>query len=713
MADVAQRYQDDLEEIKEDIRTAHDYFKPNVDRFHKFRDFVFNTSLTQNDKNLLVKLGKPTIEFNIMEAFISRLRGEFSKQVPSIEVSANEDAPVDPSMIKAVEGHVRHAMNDANNNGFENSIWTDLLSGGFSVAKVWTEYASPTGMQAFNQVIKFDRVYDPTLCGFDPLARQPHKGDGRYFFEIYPKTKKEVEEKYNVDLSDLSFTRDVEGFNWSYTTQRNEKILLMCDYYVKKNKRTKIVQLANGKVLPEKQYKEYLEQWNAAGHIQQPAIIVNERWSDIETICRYILIENKVLEYKETDFDYLPGVFIDGNSILLRNGTSNSAVQQMTRPYIYHMEGAQKLKNYAGQTWAAGIENMVMHKWKVCKEGIPQEPEYLKAYLDNQTPRIMLYNHIYDQNPEITLPAPQEVVPVPLPPEVASAFQMVDQLSQTILGSYDASLGVNNNQLSGVAIQEGATQSNAAAMPYVVGFLQGLNQIAQIYVDLMPKYLLKTKSLPVVGIEGDKQSVKVNQPGAINLDYSPSDLKVNVKAGVNFAIQKSRSLQQLEGLGQAFPGLAQFVNEECLDVVLDNIECRGGDIMKARYKPWQQKMKMMQAKNAQMNPMALKAQEIQQKAQRDQNEFITSQQSNANESMKIQLEAAAQHNDQLVQAAKAKAEQINDVTELALHAHDQSHRHTHEKMQLAHDILQSQQQNDLQQQQLQQQAQQPTGATNE
>ena len=75
---------------------------------------------------------------------------------------------------------------------------------------------------------------------------------------------------------------------------------------------------------------------------------------------------------------------------------------------------------------------------------------------------------------------------MPAPPEIVQAFQGADSLMEQVLGSYDAALGINNNQLSGVAIVEGAYQSNAAAMPYIVGFMQGLQRAAQVYVRPAP-----------------------------------------------------------------------------------------------------------------------------------------------------------------------------------------------------------------------------------
>ncbi len=502
--EIAKKYVEELPRLKKNVRNTYTYFQPNYKRFNEFRRFVFDSSLTDDDKLVLDALKKPKIEFNIGEAYISRLRGEFSKQQPSIVVTADDGAKVSSELIDTVENHLRHILFDANKNGCEYNVYTDILSGGFSAIKVTTEYAHS---MSFNQVIKFDRVYDPTLVGFDPLARQPHKGDGRFCFELFPKSREEFEEEYpNIDLHGVDFTRNVDGFNWSYSNNQ-EEILLICDFYEKKKRRKKIVELVNGHVMTMDDYADFVERWNASGMIEQaPAIKGSPRWTDIETICRYRFIETKMLEYVETDFPALPLIFVDGNSILIREGTNQGSFIQMTRPYIYHLKGLQQLKNFAGQTLANELENLVQHKFKVAKESLPDEQSYLDAYTNIQLANTLVYKAFKDNDPKQAVPAPMEIQRVPPPSEVISTFTLVDQMAQSILGSYDASLGINDNQLSGTAIVEGATQSNAAAMPYIVGFLQALTQIANIVVQMIPKYYKTSRTIPIVNAEGERLS---------------------------------------------------------------------------------------------------------------------------------------------------------------------------------------------------------------
>ena len=701
--EVAKTYQDELQKIKTNVKNSYEAFKPNYDRFNEFRRFVFETSLTQDDITLLTQLSKPSIEFNITEAYISRLMGEFSKQEPSIAVGTEDESQADPTTVHVVEQHIRHLLRDTKNHHVRWEIMKDLYSGGFSVGKLWTDYAHSMSMK---QVINFDRCFDPTLCGFDQIARYSHKGDGRFCFELFPRQIDEFKEEFpKINTDKITFNRQFAGFNWSYLNG-NEKILIVCDYYKKKKRDVKILELSNNKVMTVKEYEEMAAEWDRVGMIEQmPQPKGKMRWTQLETVCRYRCVESEVIEYTETDFTFFPLVFFDGNSIMLRNPKTSGAVQQMTRPYVYHAKGAQKLKNFAGITLANEMENIVQHKFLVAKEALPKEMDWLAAYKDMQKPSNMVFNAFFEQNPEQPIPNPiREIQRVPTPPEVVQTFASTDALVQNILGSYDASLGINDNQLSGVAIVEAATQSNAAAKPYIVGFLQGLQRIAEIIVDLIPKYYTTPRTIPVMGIDGKADYVKINQDQGVDMFYDTNVLNVKVEAGVSFQIQKSRALQQLIALQQASPLFAQFMNEKGLSVLLDNIEIRGIDQLKMMVEDWQQElakqkqmMQQQQQQEMQNNPMVMrnkidmaklqqKGQEIQQKGQIHDKQFQLDIMQLKNDQMKILSDVSIAKDNSMTQRIKAEAERFSKQVELALKKKDMHHRHFKESIEVHHNV---------------------------
>lgn len=634
MPRIAENHRSQLERIQRNVRHSYQYSYKNHDRFHEFRKYLFNTAIDDNQQTTLADQGKPIIEFNILMAYVSRLLGEFAKHEPSIEVKPANGIPIDPIIVKLCEDHIRHVNYEANRNSCDYEVYKDLLSGGFSVLKVYTDWESA---MSFNQVIRKERVFDPTLCGFDPMARHSHKGDGHYAFELYPKTYDDFKRQYpDVDVDKVKFLRSVEGFNWSYLNQEDEPILLMGEYFEKKKKRTKIVKLANGRVMTAKNYDKFSAWWkdqeSIGGIIEQlPHVVGKSRITDIETICRYKLIETEIFDHQETDYSYLPYVFVAGNSIILQEGASNNTYE-FTTPYIYHAKGIQDLKNFAGQCLGNYLDNMIQHKFIVKEEAIPQDEEYQEAIKDVQHARTLVVNAFYDNDPNQQIPEPiREVVNPGAPPEVMGAFTACDQMSQMILGTFDAALGINDNQLSGVGVIESATQSNAAAFPYMKGYLQADTQCANIVVDLIPKYLNKPQFLPVMDKEGNRSHVGVNgknedgtnQP---KLNYDEKAIQVEVSAGVNYAIAKNKALTQIFAMMQASPKAAEFFSTDGFPIILDNMEFHGSDIAKEKAEQWLDKQKKqppqpnpeMMKMQAEMAKIQSNNMDIQQRAQSSQ-----------------------------------------------------------------------------------------------
>lgn len=597
MAVIAKKHLSQVEAIKQSVEQAYTYFRPNYERYHQFMRFVYKSTLTEDDLSVLATLGKPQIEFNMMEAYISRLRGEFSRMEPGFVVRAQDGFDeIDPKLIDILEAHFRAILNDSDNKGFSYDVYTDLLVGGFSVVEVYTDYINEMSM---DQRIYADRVFDPTLCGFDPLARTSHKGDGNFCFQLFPREAEDVEREYGSDaLKGLKFARNFGGFNWSYRSAKKD-IVLICNYYKKEYKREKITKLSNGRVVSIKNYEKLVGMWEEAGYIEQPPIPIGRtRETTLEEIVRYRFSGAELIERPvPTNYKLLPLIFFDGNSAVLRDNNDSTA-QQMTRPYIYNVKDAQRLKNYAGQSLANELENTVEHKFIASVESIPED--YLDAYIDVQKPGTLLYNAFYDGDPTVPLQPPREVVRTPIPPQISETFQMSDNLIQGILGSYDAALGIQNNELSGVAIMQGAMHSNAAAMPYTVGFMKGLNRVCQMILDLIPKYYVTPRSLPIVYPDGKRSYQTINKPGNPYMDYDPMSLEVKVEAGVNFAVQKQISLETIIQLMQTSESFAAFINTKGLGILLDNIEIRGVEGLRQAAGEFMQETQEKQAQAEQM-----------------------------------------------------------------------------------------------------------------
>jgi hypothetical protein len=433
-------------------------------------------------------------------------------------------------------------------------------------------------------------------------------------------------------------------------------------------------------------YEAMVANWQDPGTVP-PSIIGKPRKTTVDKIHRYRIIENLVIESEETDFTMLPLIFVDGNSVMIK-APKNGNVRQMTRPYVYHAKGAQRLKNYAGISLANAIENEVQHKFMVAKEAIPKEEEFLEAYKDVQKASTLIYNSVHENNPEMPILNPIQPVPkVPAPPEILQAFQGSDSVIQMSLGSYDASLGINDNQLSGIAVVESASQSNAAAMPYIVGFMQGLQRAAQLYVELIPKYWVTPRTVPAMTEEGHRYYKQINQNNQQTMSYADNALNVCVKAGASFQVQKARTINMVREVMTMSPIFQQFIGEKGINFILDNVEGKGVDQLKEEVEAFekeiqqqkqmamQQQQKQMQQGDPAMMRNQIEMQKLQLDTQKMQLEHKIDMLKLEAEHNKIDAEIEMSHRKDKMEIEKARLDHSAKMTDTALKGADMAHKH--------------------------------------
>lgn len=618
-----------LATIKKDIETSYKWFQKNYQCYREFYILTFESALTQADRDNLELIGKPPIESPVLEAHISRLRGEFSKQQPQIDVHAAEGLAVGHvsddyvQMLKVIQAHLNEIFFEADNDNFTYDVYSDTMAGGFSVGKISTDYINE---HSFLQKIIVERVRNPTMCGFDPLAQKSHKGDGRYCFELYPMSQEEFAAEFGkTKAKTFNFTRAVASFNWTYTNQ-DIKVVLVADYYVKVPKVVTLVRLAENDLgIPETmlltEYNKMKKEWQ---RVEQVPVILDRRQTVVTRIDRYRICQDEILDHKETFYPMLPLVFFDGNSVMIQN-TQGGQLEQMCRPYVYHAKGAQRLMNFAMQTIGQELEDMPRNTYMIPAGAIPKQ--YIKQWQYPQIAGTLAY-HQYDlERPDVRYDPPQVVQRMATPPLVQETFIGSQNIIQQILGAYDSVLGTNDKQISGVAIQQGAMQSNAAALPYLVNYCKGLQRCAEIAIHLMPLIYTTPRTIPVrlangkrdyqvinaqypkvdknkqmlqkaqemgmgnqIEQEREQQAESEEMENAIMFNYDPRDIAVKIEPGVNSQVQKQVAVEQLTRMMEASPTFAEFMNRQGLPTLLDNLDIHGSEGLKEMVEQFQAQM---------------------------------------------------------------------------------------------------------------------------
>ena len=723
MVELAKEVKDQHARIKKSVEMAHSGFNENYKRYNKFQKFSNETTLQEQDKTVLESMGTPVVEFNLGSMYIDRLVGEFYMHQPSVIVDPSEGVTLDDQkmlVMHILEDHLRHIVDKAKSQNILTRVYKEQLDGGFSNYKLETKYASEgASPTSFCQIPVITTQDDPVYVGYDLMAKELDKSDAKFYYEIYQWKKKELEEEYDIKLDSNLAGFNVEGFRW-FGSGKDDNTVLVCDYYEVVKKKFKIVQIAakdeNGNyiVMREDEYKEKLKEYEEGNHIEQPPQMIGKpRKTYTTSIVKYTLIGDRILEKEDTIFTSCPSRFAAGTYSPIKD-ESGANYKQFYAPYLYHIEGTQRVKNLAGQTWAREIEDMSNVKLMTAIESLPAtNSPWLAAWVTPQKAAVLAYQGFDRNNPDKALPPPIPLNRVPLPPEVVSAFNNADTTIQAILGSFDMNLGEGNQVISGEAFIQGATQSNPVAQPYLIGNLQALNGILNEIVKIIPKLYKTPMTLPVMGIDGKKDYVKINQPNAPDFNYDDNIFNVKVKAGVNSSIAKNQAMQQITALMRNDPtGMwAKFFMDKGIPVILDNLEFRGSEYLKAEFPKWLDdfKKQQMQAQQNMPNPEQTKLQLAQIKAQSEQaerqaklaiadsdnkqkaTEHYTESLLRAKEleltEQELKLGLISTIHETNAQKEKVHAENFKTEAELHMRHHDQMHQHSKDFAEISHKII--------------------------
>ncbi|HEY5236568.1 MAG TPA: portal protein, partial [Rhabdochlamydiaceae bacterium] len=513
--------------------------------------------------------------------------------------------------------------------------------------------------------------------------RALHKGDGNYSFEIFPVLEADFKQQFpGIEINMKADDYSIESFTWCYKDMNDQKVVLVCDLYQKKKKKVRIHKLADGKVVTDRFYKKMLAMWEDEQIIEQIPAIMMSRMTLLDVICNYKFIQNQIIEYSDTDYCDLPHVFFDGNSETLSRQHSNTQYQ-FTKPYYYHAKGAQDMMNFMGIAIAAHVDNLSMSQFIVKEEAIPQQQDYIDAITDPQRANTIVVRAYSENDPTKPIPEPiREVVKVPLPPEVTGTFNQSAQLVSAILGSTASNPENAADYISGKAVIEAMNVNNSTGMPYTIGYLAGLEQMARIHVNLAPKVYMGKRTIPVIKKDGDKVYQDINEEGKPSMNFEQGSMMVNVTAGVNFQVQKNQALQSIIGLTQSNPKLAEFFSSEFgLPILVDNLTIYGADRLKEAVAKWmeqqqqqQQQMMQMQQQQMQNDPRMIKAkadvQKVQLQGQELQQKAQTAQFEQQIEVAKLQIEKELA--DAKIMEAEGKAEQAQIDSGIRIEEHNTS-----------------------------------------
>lgn len=643
-----EKKQEKVKRIKNNVEFAYNFFQASRLNYINSTYFTLVNTITVQDQKTLELIKKPNLTFNVLEAFYSRLLGEFSNHEPSFSATSKDQYNVNDQLLAFVDGKIRQFDYECAQDNLKNDLYKNMLIGGYDVAQMYIDYESE---RSLHKCIKMTRI-DPLLTFFDPLAQCSHKGDGKFCGYIKPMKEDEFKKEYGIDVSEIGY--ESSGyFNWS-CFKSTDKFIMVAIYWEKEPYKIKLVQVdsyvKNGRQYPPKvmeleEYEEMKKNWDG---IEAAPIYTGEPVEkDVYKITKTEAVGNKILRESETKYRTLPLIMFSGNAVRYREWNMDGGeVKELQRPYGYNAEGMQRLKNQAGISLANELKNMVNAKFLMPAKAMNKEYSQTHGYFNIQDKEVIVYNH--DDTKGNPIPPPTTVTRSQIPSELSNTFLGADQAIQNIFGSYDAALGINDNQLSGKAIDSAASHSNASAKPFIVGFFSAYNQCAKFYKEMLPIVYSSERFTEVRDDKGKSDRVLINRNDGegLQIKFEPDDIEVKIEAGVNFEAQRREELNQVVSIITAMPGFAKFMETKALDKIISLLNWNASDDLMNAAKAFmqenaqaQQMQQEIMKQQAQFNPQLLNAKndEVKNQLQKMQMQLDAAQQQRENDLKQMQI----------------------------------------------------------------------------
>lgn len=489
-------------------------------------DAQWETSILQQRKDA----GLNCITLDKTDQTVNQVVNNIKQNTPCINVipdgqgGTSETAEDFKGIIKGIEYSSR--ADSAYDTAAENAVKARL---GF--IRVDHDYAYDEG---FEQKLCIKRVINPLACYIDPASTEIDGSDAEWGFVIDTMKVGTFKKKY-PGKNPISFDADKKK---SGGDAKDDDDLMIAEYFVKSEETRDIALMADGSV------KDFAE--------------------GLTYVAKRTVAKVSIKRYKLSGADELEGTSFPGKYVPIIPVYGKEAWEDGKRrlqSLISKVKPGARLHNL----WAS-IETDILLKASrapiVAPEGATEA--HAKDYKNPDKTPVLRYTQ-YDSQGR-TLDAPKRLDPFPVPTGVVNARrESVDDI-KAAMGIYNASLGAQSNETSGVAIARRAAQGDTATFHFGDNLVKSIEHVGRILVFAAPEIYDTERELLSVDGEEKTSIVKVNGADVAEGQKRPIDLKkgrytVRVTTGPNTSTRRQETFESLKEIFQGQPDLIKVFGD--------------------------------------------------------------------------------------------------------------------------------------------------------
>ncbi len=534
---------------------------------------------------------KPVLTMNRLPQFVRQVTGDIRRMNPAIKVlPASDDA--DDETAELIEDLVRQIeyASDAS------SIYeqTAELAAACSIGwfRVLTEWADDT---SFSQEIKLRRIRNSFSVYCDPKSEMPTREDADYLF-ITEKMRREDFEAAYPGKGAVEVDADSEHDGLEHWHEGDS--VVVAEYYWKEPVKRDLYLLVDGQVTTEKPADK--------------ALIDRTRKVDGHKVMWAKVSGEDVLEGPiEQAGEFIPVIAVTGEEWQVGERVHRSSV-------IRYAKDAQQMYNF----WRSSQTEFAALQPKAPYLVTPKQISGFQTFWNEANSKNRPY---LPYNPDDKAAPPQRMTP---PISSQAMFEQVMSAAEDMkatTGIYDAGLGNQSNEKSGIAIRQRQMESDVSTSIYTDNMAKAIATCGRIIVSMVPQVYDTQRNIRVMSAEDKESLVTINRAQIVQgqqfveNDLTRGKYDVRVTVGPNYSTRRQETQEGMISFVQAFPSAAPVVG----DLVAKSMDWPDADKFAERLEKMlppgmkdmadlspEQQMQMQQAMQAQMQQ-----QQMQQAAQ--------------------------------------------------------------------------------------------------
>lgn len=535
--------------------------KEKENRDNALDDLMFLAGKQWTDEDILARKAekRPMLTINHMGKFVRAITGPLRQSAPSIQPMPVDDK-TDPVTSSIMAGLIRQIEYQSG----ASSVYA--WGAGCSVAcgighwQIGTKYCD----DSFDQEITIKRIVDPLAVVWDSNAFELDRSDAYECFVSEWISKQAYMRDYKDTGVPSDFPSAASGTGASYW--REGDLIRIASRWFKRPVKKRLGQTQDGRVFD-------ITAWPR----ERVALegIVKERVADSYEVMHEKLSGDGVLSDPEKWAGrHIPIIPVIGEEISIdgkvyRHGIVRFA-KDPNRLYNYWRSASAEVISLAPKAPYIGTVAMF--------SGL--EEQWRRANSTN-TPFLA-----FNPDPEMPGMRPERQAPPAPPSALWQEAQIAQEDEKGVTGIFDAALGAQSNETSGVAINARKSQSNDGTFVYYDNFNHSIRRTGQVLIDLIPKIYDGERIVRILGDDGEISFAPINKtmmtadgPVLVN-DLSAAKYDVRIKTGPSYASARAEGKEQLSNILAANPAMMNVIG----DLYFENQDFPGAKEIAARLK---------------------------------------------------------------------------------------------------------------------------------